>query len=50
MRETFAAFHKGEDVEEAWKKFLHDGFLANSAAKPVEVQFNAAALSQALRG
>jgi len=36
-RETFATFHKGEGVDEAWKKYLHDGYLANSAAKPVEV-------------
>src|SRR5262249_15456705 len=33
----------GSDFEAAWKKFLHDGFLADSAAKPVEVKLNAAA-------
>jgi molybdopterin-containing oxidoreductase family iron-sulfur binding subunit len=31
-RETFRAF--GGDTEDNWKKFLHDGFLAESAAKP----------------
>ncbi len=28
-------YARAADFEEAWKKFLHDGFLANSAAKPV---------------
>jgi molybdopterin-containing oxidoreductase family iron-sulfur binding subunit len=37
-RETFATFKPEGDLEEAWKKFLHDGFLAGSAAKPVEGQ------------
>jgi molybdopterin-containing oxidoreductase family iron-sulfur binding subunit len=36
-RETFAAYQKGQNVEEAWKKYLHDGFLANSAQKPADV-------------
>jgi molybdopterin-containing oxidoreductase family iron-sulfur binding subunit len=42
VRETFGA------NEEAWKKALHDGFVANTAVQPVAVQFNAAALAQAL--
>ncbi|MDB6124999.1 MAG: Fe-S-cluster-containing hydrogenase component 1-like protein, partial [Pedosphaera sp.] len=42
VRETFGA------NEEAWKKFLHDGFLVNSAAKPVSAQFDAAAVSKAI--
>ena len=50
VRETFAGFAGGADVEGAWRKFLHDGFLANSAAKPVEVALNQAAVSQALSG
>ena len=41
-RETFG----GND--EDWKKVLHDGFAANTAIKPVEVQPNAQALTQAL--
>jgi MoCo/4Fe-4S cofactor protein with predicted Tat translocation signal len=37
VRETFARL-AGSD-EEKWKQFLHDGFLENSAAAPVAVQF-----------
>jgi MoCo/4Fe-4S cofactor protein with predicted Tat translocation signal len=37
VRDTFARI-AGSD-EERWKQFLHDGFLANSAAAPVPVQF-----------
>ncbi len=40
VRETFRAIAGAGDFEEKWKKFLHDGFLAGSAANPVEVQFN----------
>ena len=47
VRETFAGFVKG-DAEAEWKKFLHDGFLANSNAKAVEVKLNEAALTQAI--
>src|SRR5882724_3373154 len=38
VRETFRGI--GGEGEDNWKKFLHDGYLAGSAAKPVEVQFN----------
>jgi MoCo/4Fe-4S cofactor protein with predicted Tat translocation signal len=48
VRETFAGFVKGANFEEAWKKFLHDGFLAGSAARPVAATYNPAPLSQAL--
>ncbi len=48
VRETFQAI-KGSG-EEDWKNFLHDGFLADSAAKPVDVQFNASAVTPALAG
>jgi molybdopterin-containing oxidoreductase family iron-sulfur binding subunit len=48
VRETFSARIAGGDVEAAWRKFLHDGFLANSAAKPVEAKFNLGAASQAV--
>jgi molybdopterin-containing oxidoreductase family iron-sulfur binding subunit len=37
IRQTFASNVSG-DSEAAWRKFLHDGFLANSAAKPVDVR------------
>ncbi|MEP6663876.1 MAG: 4Fe-4S dicluster domain-containing protein, partial [Verrucomicrobiota bacterium] len=36
VRETFNGLSKGGD--EAWKKFLHDGYLANSAAQSVPVK------------
>ena len=39
VRETF-----GRD-EEQWKKFLHDGFLKDSASAPVAVQLSAAAVA-----
>jgi molybdopterin-containing oxidoreductase family iron-sulfur binding subunit len=39
-RETFRSF--GGDSEDAWKKFLHDGFLADSAAKSVAVSASGA--------
>jgi molybdopterin-containing oxidoreductase family iron-sulfur binding subunit len=42
VRETMG----GDD--EAWKKSLHDGFVANTALKPITAQFNAGALGQAL--
>ncbi len=48
VRETFAAAQTGGDVEAAWKKFLHDGFLANSGAKPVEVSLKADAVAKAV--
>ncbi len=50
VRETFAAFVQGGDVEAAWRKFLHDGFLANTAFKPVDVTLNNSVVSTALSG
>jgi molybdopterin-containing oxidoreductase family iron-sulfur binding subunit len=50
VRDTFAGIVGGGDPEPGWRKYLHDGFLANSAAKPVEVQLNAAAVSHAVSG
>ncbi len=41
VRESFRGI-AGES-DEPWKKFLHDGFLANSAAQTVAVEFNSAA-------
>jgi MoCo/4Fe-4S cofactor protein with predicted Tat translocation signal len=38
VRETFAQIAGGTDAEGAWRKFLYNGFLDGSAAKPVEVQ------------
>ena len=45
VRETFAGIAGGNNVEEVWKKFLYDGFLPNSAAKPAEVSLKQDALS-----
>lgn len=47
VRETFFAL-AGAD-EERWKKFLHDGFLAGSAAPAIDAPPAWAALAQALR-
>ncbi len=45
VRQTFAAIAgSGDDL--SWSRFLHDGFLANSAAKSVNARGNAAALAQ----
>ena len=45
VRETFAGISGTNNLDEAWKKFLHDGFLANSAAKAVEVALKQGAIS-----
>ena len=50
VRETFAGTVKQGDVEAVWRRFLHDGFLAGSAAKPVEVKLDSAAVGAALPG
>jgi molybdopterin-containing oxidoreductase family iron-sulfur binding subunit len=44
VRETFATFNNGG--EEAWKKFLHDGYLPGSSAKPVSATLNSAAVAR----
>jgi molybdopterin-containing oxidoreductase family iron-sulfur binding subunit len=49
VRETFAGIVKG-DVEATWLKFLHDGFLAGSAAKPVDVKLDVGAAAKAVAG
>ncbi len=41
VRETFAGLVQGGDAEGAWRKFLHDGFLAGSTVQPVNVSLNA---------
>lgn len=45
VRETFRGI--GGDSDDNWKKFLHDGFLLDSAAKPVTAQLNSSAISAA---
>ena len=47
VRETFAGF-AGGNAEAAWRKFLHDGFQASSAAKPVSASLIASAVSKAI--
>lgn len=44
VRQTFEEISGAQDAEATWRKFLHDGYLAGSAAKPVGVQFNTQAL------
>ncbi len=46
VRETFRLL--GGPGENDWRKFLHDGFLAGSAAVPATVQFNAKLLAPVL--
>jgi molybdopterin-containing oxidoreductase family iron-sulfur binding subunit len=48
VRETFAGLCGSDPVEAAWRKFLHDGFLANSAAQPVEVSLNEGVVAEGL--
>jgi len=45
VRETFRLNATG-DFEEGWKKFLHDGFLANTASPAVAAQFDFAAAAK----
>jgi MoCo/4Fe-4S cofactor protein with predicted Tat translocation signal len=48
VRETFRSL--GGNDENAWRKFLHDGFLAGSTASVASVQHNPAELTRALGG
>lgn len=48
VRETFAGLIGGADLESHWRKFLHDGFLQDSAAQPARVSLNAGAVTRAL--
>ncbi len=47
VRETFSAIGSGS--ENAWRKFLHDGFLADSAAKAVTVSVSLGNTADALK-
>ena len=46
IQDTFKALAKPAEFVAAWAKFLHDGFLADSAAKPEALGFNAAAATK----
>src|SRR5262249_2043909 len=48
VRETFKGLVGQGDFEAAWRKFLHDGFLANSAAQAVDAKFDWAKATRAL--
>jgi molybdopterin-containing oxidoreductase family iron-sulfur binding subunit len=48
VRQTVSELLGGRELETVWRKFLHDGFLADSAAKAVGVSFNAPSVAQAL--
>ena len=44
VRETFRGL--GSDSENVWRKYLHDGHLAGSAAKPIAGQVDASAVAK----
>jgi molybdopterin-containing oxidoreductase family iron-sulfur binding subunit len=46
VRATFATYLRGADLEGAWRKFLHDGFLAGSAAASVQVNLDPQAVAR----
>lgn len=46
VQDTFKEIAKPSDFTTAWSKFLHDGFLADSAAKAETLTFNGAAASK----
>ncbi|MBM3822100.1 MAG: 4Fe-4S dicluster domain-containing protein [Verrucomicrobia bacterium] len=48
VRTTFKAQSLAGDPEQAWKKFLHDGYLEGSAPKPVAASFKVSALVSSL--
>ncbi len=48
-QETLKGFIGNANLEETWKKFLHDGYLPNSAPTPVQGQVNMAAIGQKLK-
>lgn len=50
VRETFATFGTGADLENRWKKFLHDGFLSGSALAASAASINYAGAATALAG
>jgi molybdopterin-containing oxidoreductase family iron-sulfur binding subunit len=49
VRDTFKSLHGGNWSENNWKQFLHDGFLKETAVKPVSAQFNAELRAEALK-
>jgi MoCo/4Fe-4S cofactor protein with predicted Tat translocation signal len=49
-RETFRTVAASGDFEVAWRKFLYNGYLEGSAAKPVAVRLDVAAVTKAVAG
>jgi len=47
VKETFKTLGAGDVFDVAWNKFLHDGFLADSAPAPVRVSYDLGAASAA---
>jgi molybdopterin-containing oxidoreductase family iron-sulfur binding subunit len=45
-QETFRGYAVGGNFEEAWKKYLHDGYHAGTAAKTVPVNLKLAAVTE----
>jgi len=43
VQDTFRVMANGADFNTAWNKFLHDGFLKDSALKPRDLTFNGTA-------
>jgi molybdopterin-containing oxidoreductase family iron-sulfur binding subunit len=50
VRETFRQLAGDMDFEDRWKRFLHDGFLAGSGARHVDLPFNWAKVTERVRG
>jgi len=48
VRETFAGLAGGTQAEAAWRKFLHDGFVAGSAPAPVAATANEKVATEAM--
>ncbi len=48
IQATFKTIAGGSNFTTTWAKFLHDGFLANSQAKPQTLNFNAGAVKDAV--
>ena len=49
IQDTFKEIAKPADFVIAWSKFLHDGFVENSATKPVSLTFNGSASQEFIK-
>lgn len=49
VQQTFQAAAGAQDPTAAWRKFLHDGYLENSALPPAEASFKADVLALAIQ-